>query len=69
MASKVEWILRAKALQARLMELKSTTTIKEVHMQEKTAQALAWEREFWQRDREAQATMAERESGANFRVS
>ena len=31
-ASKAEWILCTEALQVRLMELKSTATVKEVHM-------------------------------------
>ena len=36
-----------------MAELETTASAKEVHMQEETAQALAREREFWQRDREA----------------
>lgn len=61
--------MHVKALQARVTELETTAATREVHIQKETDRALALERELWQRDREAQATMAERESGASFRVS
>ena len=67
--------MRAEALQARVTELKTTYATREVYMQEETARALAQERELWQRDRKARATIAERErerereSEASFRMS
>ena len=44
-----------------MTELEATLAFREAHMQEETAQALAQERELWQKDREVQATLAERE--------
>lgn len=44
-----------------MIELEATFTIREVHMQEETAQALAREKELWQRDREVYVAMIERE--------
>ena len=61
MASKAKWRVRTEALQARVIELEATTVARKVHMQEETALALARERELWQRDTEALATMAKRE--------
>ena len=49
--------MHAEALQARVTELKTAATAREVHMQEETAR----ERELWQRDREAHTTVTERE--------
>ena len=60
-AFEVEWRVRVEALQARVTELEATVAAREVHMQEETARALARERERWQRDREAQTTIAKRE--------
>ena len=56
-AFRAKWRLRVKALQAKVTELKATIAARKVHMQEETARALAQER-----DREAYATIAERES-------
>ena len=69
MAFGAKWRLRAEALQAKVTELETTAAAREVHMQEETAQALAQERELWQRDREARAIIVKRESGASFRMS
>ena len=44
-----------------MTKLETASTIREVHMQEEIAQALARERELWQRDREARATTIDRE--------
>ena len=66
-ASGAEWRLCVESLQDRVTELETTAAVREVHMQEETARALAQERELWQRDREARATIAE--SGASFKVS
>ena len=33
-----------------MTELETAAVAREVHMQEETAQALAWERELWQKD-------------------
>ena len=64
-----KWRLRVKALQAKVTELEATIAARKVHMQEETARALAQERELWQRDREAHATIAERErERASFKV-
>ena len=52
-----------------MTELETTAAAREVHMQEEIAQALAQERELWQRDREARAIIVKRESGASFRMS
>lgn len=52
-ASEGKWRMRAEALEARVIELETTAAVRVVHMQEETAPALAWEREFWQRYREA----------------
>ena len=52
-ASRVEWRLRAKALQAKVTEFETTAASREVHMQEETARALARERELWQKERKA----------------
>ena len=60
-ASRVGWRLRVEAFQARVTKLETAVTAREVHMQEETAQALAQERELWQRDRETPATATERE--------
>ena len=60
-ATRVEWRACKKVLQARVTELEATFAFREAHMQEETAQALAQERELWQKDREVQATLAERE--------
>ena len=46
-----QWRLCAEDLQARVTELETIATVREVHMQEETARALAQERELWQRDR------------------
>ena len=56
-ASGAEWRLHAEALQAKVTELKTAATAREVHMQEETVR----ERELWQRDREARTTVTERE--------
>jgi len=53
--------VRTKALQARVTELEATLATREAHIQEETVWALAQEKEVWQRDREVQATMAEKE--------
>ena len=44
-----------------MTEFETTTTARKVHIQEETTQALARERDLWQRDKEDRATMAERE--------
>ena len=67
-SSRAKWRARAKALQARVTELKATLATREVHMQEETARALAQEREVWQRDREVELPW-QRESRASFRAS
>ena len=51
-ATRVEWRARAEIAKVRAAEFKALFTTREVHKQEKIAQALAWEREIWKRDRE-----------------
>ena len=51
-ATRVEWRVRTKALQAKVTELEALIAIREAHMQEESTRALPLEREIWQRDRE-----------------
>ena len=44
-----------------MTELEVLSTVREAHMQEEIARALAQEREIWQRDREMRAAMMDRE--------
>ena len=44
-----------------MAEFKALFTTREAHTQKKIAQALAWEREIWQRDREMLAAAMDRE--------
>ena len=47
-ATKAEWRVHVKALQARVTELEATLATMEAHVQEETTRALAWEWELWQ---------------------
>ena len=67
-ASRANWRLCVKVIQARIIELETTAATREVHMQEETVHALAWEREFG-RGIKKPILLSQRESGANFRVS
>ena len=60
-ATGVEWRARAETTEARVAEFKALFTTREAHTQKKIAQALAWEREIWQRDREMLAAAMDRE--------
>ena len=44
-----------------MIELKTAAAAREANMQKEIARALARERELWQKDREARATVADRE--------
>ena len=43
----MDWRVRAEALQAKVTEFEAIIAIREVHMLEETARALAQERELW----------------------
>ena len=61
MAIGAKWRACVETAKARVTELEVLSTVREAHMQEEIARALAQEREIWQRDREMRAAMMDRE--------
>ena len=59
-ATEVECRARVETAEARMTELEVLSTAREAHMQERTAWALAREREIWQKDWEMRAATMDR---------